>query len=180
MLVCVQVVNEVGLRVVPADADVAGVEDLAQLVADEVDDRLEVELGGHAFLDAVDHGQFGGALLRFLQQALRLVEEARVLQRHAHARGDGAQQPHVGFAEGVLALVILQVDHAEHAVAAEDRDVDRRNVAWSVPGRRCRRPSAASSARVLTPTAAASRDILTHGSLGSAVRRHVVSRLPCS
>ncbi len=77
------------LRVVPADADVAGLEDLAQLVADQVDDRLEVELGRHPFLDAVDHRQLGGALLGLLQQALRLVEEARVLERDAHARDDG-------------------------------------------------------------------------------------------
>ena len=58
---------------------------LAQLVADEVDDRLEVELRGHALLDAVDDRELGGALLGFLEQALRLVEEARVLQRDAHA-----------------------------------------------------------------------------------------------
>ena len=47
--------------------------------------RLEVELGRQALLDAVDDGQLGRALLGLLQQALRLVEQARVLQRHAHA-----------------------------------------------------------------------------------------------
>ena len=66
------------------------VQHLAQLVADQVDDGLEVQLGGDALLDAVDHRQLGVALLGLLQQALRLVEQARVLQRHAHARGDGA------------------------------------------------------------------------------------------
>ena len=80
---------------------------LAQLVADQVDDRLEVELAGHPLLDAVDDRELGVALLGLLQQALRLVEEARVLQRDAHARGDGLQQAHFGFAEGVLALVVL-------------------------------------------------------------------------
>ena len=63
---------------------------LAQLVADQVDDGLEVELGGEALLDAVDDRQLGGALLGLLEQALRLVEEARVLQRDAHARGDAS------------------------------------------------------------------------------------------
>ena len=42
----------------------------------------------HALLDAVDHRQLGVALLGFLQQALGLVEQPRVLQRHAHARGE--------------------------------------------------------------------------------------------
>ena len=53
-------------------------------------------------------GELGGALLGFLEQALRLVEEARVLQRHAHARGHRREQAHLRLAEGVLALVVLQ------------------------------------------------------------------------
>ena len=101
----------------------------------EVDDRLEVELGGHALLDAVDHRQLGGALLGLLEQALRLVEEARVLQRDAHARGDGRQQPHLRLAERVLALVVLERDAAQHAVARDDRHANqaetlRRSRAW--------------------------------------------------
>ena len=70
-------------------------EHLAQLVADEVDDRLEVELGGHALLDAVDDRELGGALLGFLQQPLRLVEEPRVLERDAERRGDASSAAHV-------------------------------------------------------------------------------------
>ena len=42
VLVGVQVVNEIGLLVAPADADVVAAEQLAQLVADDVDDALEV------------------------------------------------------------------------------------------------------------------------------------------
>ena len=43
-------------------------------------------------------------------------------QRDAHAGGDGGEQPHVGVAEGVLALdgSPATID-AEHAVAADDR-----------------------------------------------------------
>ena len=63
-------------------------EALAQLVADQVDDRLEVELRRQPLLDAVDDRQLGGALLGLLEQALGLVEQARVLQRHAHAGGE--------------------------------------------------------------------------------------------
>ena len=94
----------------------------------------------------VDHGELGAALLGLLQQALRLVEEARVLQRHAHARGDGAdEQTHVGFAERVVALVFLQGDEAETPVAGEDRHdtPDRR---MSVPAA-TNTPSAAYSSR---------------------------------
>ena len=118
VLVLVHVMDKIGLCVVPADADVAGVEHLAQLVADQIDDGLEVELGRHALLDAVDDRELGGALLGFLQQPLRLVEQARVLQRHTHARGDGAEQAHLGLAERVLAFVVFQHDRAEHAIAA--------------------------------------------------------------
>jgi hypothetical protein len=49
---------------------------LAQLVADQVNDCLEVELGRHTLLDAVDHSQLGRALLALLEQPLRFVEEA--------------------------------------------------------------------------------------------------------
>ena len=80
---------------------------LAQLVAHQVDDRLEVELRGDALLDAVDHRHLGGALLGLLEQPLRLVEQARALQRHAHRRRDRRQQAHFGLAERVLALVVL-------------------------------------------------------------------------
>ncbi len=38
----------------------------------------------NAFLDAVDDRELGGALLGFLEQPLRLVEQARVLERDAH------------------------------------------------------------------------------------------------
>ena len=69
---------------------------------------------GHALLHAVDHRQLGVALFGFLQQALRLVEQAGVFQRHAHARGHGGEQAHFGFAEGVFALVVLDVMRRAH------------------------------------------------------------------
>ena len=36
-----------------------------------------------------------GALIGLLEQALRLVEQARVLQRHAHRAGERLQQAHI-------------------------------------------------------------------------------------
>ena len=65
--------------------------------------------------------------LGLLQQALRLVEQARVLERHAHARPPMVCSSRIcDFAEGVLALVVLEHDHAQHAVAADDRHDDDR------------------------------------------------------
>ena len=116
----VELVDQVGLRVVPADADVVARKHLAQLVADDVDDRLEVELGGHPLLDAVDHRQLGVALLGFLQQALRLVEQARVLERDAHAGDDRLQQPDLARAERVLALEAFDDDDADDAFVGDD------------------------------------------------------------
>src|SRR5215468_4479166 len=63
MLVLVQVVHEARFVFVPADADVAGMEYLAQLVADEINGGLEVELRRHSLLDAVDDSELGVALL---------------------------------------------------------------------------------------------------------------------
>ena len=102
--VSVWVMHHLRFRVVDADAYVCLVEDLADLVADRVVDALDVELGGERLLHAVDDRELGGALLGLLEQALRLVEQPRVFQRDAHAVGQRLQQPHVGVAEGVLAL----------------------------------------------------------------------------
>jgi len=54
VLILIQIVDEAGGAVPPANADVAGVEQLAELVADEIDDRPEVESRRDSFLDAVD------------------------------------------------------------------------------------------------------------------------------
>jgi len=86
VLVFVQVMHESGRFVEPADADVAGGQDVAQLVADQIDDVLEVQLRRDALLDAVDDGELGVALLGFLQQALRLGEEAGIVDREHRLR----------------------------------------------------------------------------------------------
>ena len=67
MFVLIEVVHESGVGVVPSNADVTGMEHVPQLVADEIDDGLEVQLLGHALLDAVDDRQLGGTLLLRLE-----------------------------------------------------------------------------------------------------------------
>ena len=104
--------------------DVARVEDLGDLVADEVDDRLEVELGREALLDAVDDRELGIALLGLLEQPLRLVEQPRVLECHAHAVRERLQQAHVRLAERVLVLEISQHDQPAHLIAGDQRYQD--------------------------------------------------------
>ena len=61
------------------------------------------------------------AALGLLQQALRLVEEAGVLERDAHAGGEGFEQAHVGIAVRVLALRIHQLQDAARLSAGQER-----------------------------------------------------------
>src|SRR5262249_8062623 len=67
------------------DRHVPRAENLGDLVTDEVDDGLEVKLGGQTLLHTVDDREFGRTLLALLEQPLRLVKEACVLERNAHA-----------------------------------------------------------------------------------------------
>ena len=93
----VRELHQVGLPVVDPDIDDLGVEDLADLVADQVIHRLHVELGREALLDARDDRQLGRSLVGLGQEPPRLVEQARVLERNAHARREGRQQALVGL-----------------------------------------------------------------------------------
>ena len=52
--------------------------------------------------------------------ALRLVEEAGVLERHAHRRRHRGEQPHRGLVEGMLTVEVFQSHEAQHALAADD------------------------------------------------------------
>ena len=152
--------------------------DLAQLVADQVDDRLEVELRRDALLDAVDDRQLGVALLGLLEQALRLVEQAGALQRDAHRRGDGGQQPQLGLAKCVFALVVLHVDGADPLVADDD-GYAARDSAWSVPGM-ATLPAAIISAAVFSTKGARRAQIVAQRSPESITWSGMRRRLPCS
>ena len=123
----IRVVNQIGLRVVDADADVRLIENLADLVADGVVDALHVELGGERLLHAVDDRELGRALLALLEQALRFVEQAGVFERHAHAVGQRLEQAHVGVAESVLALHVGHADDSARLIADHHRHQDGRS-----------------------------------------------------
>src|SRR5689334_4510583 len=87
------------VRVAPANRHVAGAEKLAQLVADEIDDRLEVELRRHALLDAVDDRKLGATLLGLAKQPLRLVELMHVADCDRRLVGERLDDRDLGVAE---------------------------------------------------------------------------------
>ena len=51
------------------------------------------------------------------------LEQAHILQGHAHAGGQRRHQSHVRIAEGVLALVVAHLEHADDFAACDDRHV---------------------------------------------------------
>jgi hypothetical protein len=77
------VMNKIGVRFIHVESDHVRLEYLADLVADQVVDGLHLQLRRQAFLHAVDDRQLGRTLLAFLEQPLRFVEEAGVLERGA-------------------------------------------------------------------------------------------------
>ena len=88
-------------EVVDADVDDLRVEDLLELVADDVVDRLQLELAGERGLHAVDQCELGVPLPR-------LVHEARVFERDAEAAGKRRQQANVRLAERVRPIDVLE------------------------------------------------------------------------
>ena len=65
------------------------VEGLADPLADQIDQLVEVELGRERLADAVHRSELGDALSR-------LVDQLRVLERDAEAAGDRREQLLVG------------------------------------------------------------------------------------
>ena len=118
-------INHPSPLVIQRDEGGFAAKDLADLVAYQVDDGLEIELAGQALLDAVDNGQFGRALLALLQKAMGLVEEAGVLQGDAHAGREGAQQTNVTLVVAVHRPV-LHGNDAGDLVANEYRHTQPR------------------------------------------------------
>ena len=92
---------------------------VADLLADELDERVQVQLRGDGLADAIDRVELGDSLAG-------LVDQAGVLERDAQAGGEGRQQAHVGVAEGVVTVQVLQrdapvdlaADHQGHAQMA--------------------------------------------------------------
>ena len=87
---------------IPAfDRHSLGARDLNDPVTYQVINCLHIQLGGQPLLHTVDDAEFRIALLHFLEQALRLVEEARVLQGYAHGIGQSLQQADVRIGKGM-------------------------------------------------------------------------------
>jgi hypothetical protein len=114
-------VDKAGLVIEDPDVDDLGVEDRLKPISHEVVHRLPFQPLGEAPLDVVDQRQLGSSLVRLAQQPFRLVEQAGVLERDAHAGRERAQQPHVCVVERAR-LQALDHDHAEDSVAGEDRN----------------------------------------------------------
>jgi len=106
--------------IVERDLNRPGPEDLADPLSDQVDDRLEVELLGEGRADLVDDRELGRPLLRLAEETLGLIEQARVLEGHAHARGERAEQADVGIVVNVR-FGAFERDHAKDTIARQDR-----------------------------------------------------------
>jgi hypothetical protein len=103
-----------GLRVPPADAQVLAAEDLLQLVADPLDDRLEVEPGRHPLVNAVGQGQLAAALLE-LKRHLGAATRTRKLDGAAPREPGHAVA--IGGGEAAVAAVDVGVEEAEPLAA---------------------------------------------------------------
>jgi hypothetical protein len=89
VFVFVQIVAQVGRRIVPADADIPCVKHLAQFVADQINNPLKVEFGSKPFLDAVNDRQLGIALARFFDRSGAVQRRRDVLSdeiKHSQIR----------------------------------------------------------------------------------------------
>ena len=112
-------------------------EHLAQLVADQVDDRLEIELGGHPLLDAVDDRELVRALLDDRLRRLQLLgalrdllleplRPLRVVERDGRLAREHAEEIAVGFAEPAERAVDVGVEVAQDLPLRDQRRDDPR------------------------------------------------------
>ncbi len=137
MFVLVQIVDEVGLFIVPTNAEIGRIEDFAQLVADQVDDRLEIQLGGEPLLDRVDDRELGVALFEvgvrrrqfpraFLDLVLEALRPLRVVQRDRGLAREHPQQVAVGLTEAPESAVDIDVEIAQQLALRDQRRDDAR------------------------------------------------------
>ncbi len=117
-----EVVDEVdpaGRRVEQGDVGDVGVEGLAGPVADELDERVHVELGRRRLADLVDRRE-----LR--RPASGLLHQPGVLEGHAEAGAERGEEAQVVVAEGVLPVEVLERDDTlDLAADGEGREEGR-------------------------------------------------------
>src|SRR5215212_4966375 len=97
-------------RVVEQDEHRRYVEDSADAFADGLGYRVEVELFRERFSDVVDDRKLGVPLLGLREKTVRLIEQPRVLERHAQAAGERRQQADIGLGERVCSIEVLKRD----------------------------------------------------------------------
>ena len=125
-MVTLAVVDHIGVRphiacaIEQRDAHDVGGEHLAQLVADEVDDALQLEVAGEPLLDAVDHREFGVARFGLLQQPDGLVEQAHVPDRDGGLAGEGLDDRDLALVQE-LGIDPADADHADDLALADQR-----------------------------------------------------------
>ena len=117
--------DEVGLAVVQRDVDEVGVEGHLHLVAQALDERVQVELRRERLADVVDDGQLRGALVR-------LEEEAGVVEGDACARRERRHQP----------ARRSRRRRVRGRWRWRSRPAPARRPGWARQGRTCRRPRA--------------------------------------
>ena len=100
-------------------------ESFAHLLADELDQRVEVELGRERLADAVHRPQLGHALPRFMY-------EAGVVERDAEATGQRHQEPLVAlvedYADEVLGPLLRSILEARSSSGAHLQPAERREL----------------------------------------------------
>ena len=106
-----------GRLVVDADVDDLRVEDLLDLVADDVVDRLELELAGERGLDAVDQRELGVPLPG-------LLDRPGARECGADVLGDEGEQVEVVLGVLMLARVRLDDEHTDRLALGEERRAD--------------------------------------------------------
>ena len=125
MLDLVQEVDQAGRRIQPANRQVSGVEHLVQPVADQVDDALETDPGGHALLDAIDQRQFARAPLELRralgQLAFQTLLSAQVGQRDRRLWGQGGEQVAVAVVQAAEQAFEVGVEIAQQLLLRDER-----------------------------------------------------------
>ena len=98
----------------------AGGEKVCAAVDDLLEDRLRI---GHR---AADDLQNLGSGCLVSQRQPDVIDQARVFQRHTHARSHRLEQTHPRCVESVLTLMVLHPDESQDPVAGDDRHDDGR------------------------------------------------------
>ena len=182
VLVLVQKMEQAGLRIDQANADVLGLQHRAQLVAHEVDDGLEFQRPGHALLDAVDDGELACALLQLGgalgHLAFQPRGEAHVGERQRRLGRQHAEELHVAVVESAVESVDVGVDEAQKLALREKRHDERALLVdgLGLLGQVAQR-GAAGAARFLEPWADVRRPVPPRSRRGAEASRRSADRL---